>query len=141
MGTGRYRCHPGHGVDFVIADGIVTDFNAVTAVDDPDMARGYTVTCRQHIGKFYQTIGGKNYVLQVLPTQNQFGESEDCQVHIESFRAMFHIRTSNCRSECMDQKECLSYGAIVRAQPSVQPGRAASVTARWASLMMRLLLS
>ena len=101
VGAGRYRCTPGQGVDFVIADGIITDFNAVTAVSGSDFARGYTLTCVQHIAKFYQIAGGKKYVLQFYPSEDQYGESGNCQVHIEDLDTRFRVRTSNCRSECM----------------------------------------
>jgi len=101
VGTGRYRCTPGRGVNFVIADGIITDFNAVTSVSGSEFAVGYTLTCVQHIANFYQTAGGKKYVLQFYPSQDQYGESSDCQVHIEDLDTRFRVRTSNCRSECM----------------------------------------
>lgn len=102
-GMGLYRCGPraSKGGSFVITNGIITEFNATTSVSGSEFARGYTLTCVQHIDNFYQTSSGKEYVLQFFPTNDQYGESADCQVHIEDLSSKFRVRTENCRSECM----------------------------------------
>ena len=102
-GMGLYRCSPraSKGGNFVITNGIITEFNATTSVSGTEFARGYTLTCVQHIDNFYQTSSGKEYVLQFFPTNDQYGESADCQVHIEDLSSKFRVRTSKCQSECM----------------------------------------
>ena len=99
-GMGLYRC-AGMGVSFGIRDGIIVDFYSTSSVSSPDLALGYTNTCIQHIGKFYQIGGGKDYVLQFNSHDDQYGESLNCQVHIEDIDSKFHARSSSCLSECM----------------------------------------
>lgn len=99
-GMGLYRC-AGMGVNFEIRDGIIVNFYSTSTVSSPDLALGYTNTCIQHIGKFYQIGGGKDYVLQFNSPDDQYGESLNCQVHIEDLDSKFHARSVNCLSECM----------------------------------------
>lgn len=108
-GIGFYRCgvtrsltdNSSMGLNFSIRDGIITEFNAVTTISDSDLARGYTNTCVQHIGNFYQTAGRGEYALQFSQPENQYGESPDCKFYIKDIRSKFQVYSSNCRSECM----------------------------------------
>lgn len=99
-GMGLYRCS-GKGVNFEIRDGIITDFYSASVVSSPDFANGYTKTCAMYKDDFYQTKGGEGYVLQFNSPDDQYGESLNCQVHIENFDSKFHARSLNCLSECM----------------------------------------
>jgi uncharacterized protein len=99
-GMGSYRCSSPTKKNgtFVIANGIITEFNAATAISGPEFARGYTLTCVHHIDKFYQITGGKEYVLQFYPDKDQYDESPECEVHIEDRGSTFRVRTSKCRN-------------------------------------------
>jgi hypothetical protein len=89
------------GVNFKIKEQRVTSFNAQSAVSSPDLANGYTLTCVQHIDKFSQSKTNNEYVLSFNEANDQYGESENCKVHIEDKGSEIHLYTTACVSECL----------------------------------------
>jgi hypothetical protein len=89
------------GVDFEIKEQRVAFFYAQSSVSSPDLANGYTLTCVHHIGKFSQSKTDNEYVLTLNESNDQYGESKDCKVHITDSGSKFHLYTTNCVSECM----------------------------------------
>lgn len=99
-GAGRYRC-TGVGASFEIKDGVITRFDSQTAVEGEEFARGYTLTCVQHVDKFNQVKNEKMYELQFSETSDQYGETKDCRVLIQDLSSQYHVRSSRCSSQCM----------------------------------------
>jgi len=89
------------GVDFEIENQQVTGFYAQSSASDPDLANGYTLTCVQHIGKFSQSRNDNEYVLSFNESNDQYGESKLCKVHITDEGEKYHLYTTDCVSECM----------------------------------------
>ena len=89
------------GVTFEVKENLVKFFYAQSAIEDPSLANGYTLTCVHHIRKFSQARKGNEYVLTFSEPNDQFGESLDCRVHIVEAASKYHIYTTSCVTECM----------------------------------------
>lgn len=99
-GTGRYLCTAA-SASFEIKDGVITRFYSQTAAEGEEFARGYTLTCVQHIDNFTQVKDEKMYVLQFSETNDQYGETKDCRVLIQDLGSQYRVRSSRCSTECM----------------------------------------
>jgi uncharacterized protein len=89
------------GVDFEIRGQRITSFYAQSAISDPDLANGYSTTCVQHIDKFSQSKKDKELILSFNESNDQYGESVSCKVHVADLGKKFHLYTTDCVSECM----------------------------------------